>query len=141
MTAKTAEPDNIEIVGHPLPALGARELRQVQQGVLDVLLGGQHRQQVEILEDESDGTGAQISQLVGCSARDIIAFDVYPALAGIVDTAHDVQEGGFAAARRACDGEKSTRFNGQADIPQRVHQLFPEQVALAHFFYLYNCHA
>ena len=46
-------------------ALLPRQLRELQQRILDVLLRGQHREQVERLEDEADGARAQVGELVG----------------------------------------------------------------------------
>ena len=51
-------------------ALLAAQLLELQQRILDVLLGRKHREQIERLEDEADGPRAELGQLrPGCGRR------------------------------------------------------------------------
>ncbi len=59
---------DVEGDGHPLLALGLRQVGE-QQRQLDVALGGQHRQQVVELEDEADVVRAPARELAAAERR------------------------------------------------------------------------
>ena len=115
---------------HALAPLLAADLGHLQQRVLDVLLGAQHRKKIEGLEDEADGTGTQARQLVGRLAADIVAGDRHASAGGGVDAADDVQHRRLAAARGAGDGEEGTGVDGERHVVQGAHHVVAEAVFL-----------
>ncbi|MGY3058774.1 hypothetical protein ACVWZD_003019 [Streptomyces sp. TE3672] len=58
MPEPLTEPYGLQSLGGPLPALGRPAAERYESG-LDVLLGGERRDEVEALEDEPDVLGAQ----------------------------------------------------------------------------------
>ena len=64
----------------------------LSNGVLDVLRRREHGQQVESLEDESDGSCPELGKLVvGSSASDILPIDENLALRWCIDAADQVE--------------------------------------------------
>src|SRR6185437_7681021 len=78
----------------PLPRRGADE----QQRVLDVLIGREHGDQAESLEDEADVARAEIRERVVAEPFQIRAADLDAAGARRVDAADEVEQRGLAAA-------------------------------------------
>jgi hypothetical protein len=58
----------------------------------DVLLGGEHRQEVEELEHESDVAAAKPRQLVVAHARNVLTGDLHVSLSRAVEPGEDVQQ-------------------------------------------------
>jgi hypothetical protein len=85
----------------------------MQQRIFHVFGGRQHRQQVEGLEDETDGARAQLGELIGRAPADILIVDVDLAAARSVDAANQVQERRLAAARRSGDRQKTPGSNAR----------------------------
>jgi hypothetical protein len=77
----------------------------------DVLLGGQHRQQVEELEDEADVLAAQQRDAAVGQRADVLAADRHPAARRPVEGGEDVHQRRLAGARRAHDGDQLGRVN------------------------------
>ena len=98
------EPHVFEQLPRALPPLGLRHagfrLRQ-----LDVLGGGQHRQQEEALEDEADLAQPQQAALAIRERRHVVASEQQRAGGRRFDAAEHVQQRRLAAARRAANGE------------------------------------
>jgi len=99
-------------------------------GELDVLDGARPRQQVELLEDETDLGVPDPRELVGREARDVLAVEDVPARGGRVETAEEVHEGGLARARRAHDGHEVATLDRDRDTAEGMHRVGPEVVVL-----------
>ena len=72
----------------------------------DVLLGGQHRQEVEELEDEADVLAAQQRHLAVGEALDLLAGDLDRAARRLVECGEQVHQRRLARARRPHDGDQ-----------------------------------
>src|SRR5207249_3955466 len=72
---------------------------------LDVLPGGVLGKYVEALEDEADPPVADLGQSEVVEQLDRLTFEEIFAGGGPVETTEDVQEGRFAGAGRARDGD------------------------------------
>ena len=95
-------------ISSPIPArvgLAPGDLERQE----DVLLRGEHRQQVEELEDEADVVAAQRGQPGVIEAGDLDVADPHLPLVGLVEPGQDVHERGLARARRAHDGRQPLR--------------------------------
>ena len=77
----------------------------------DVLFGGEHRQQVEELEDKADVLPAQARQLAVVERGDLGAGDLDRALGRLVEPGEDVHERRLAGARRAHHGDELARLD------------------------------
>ncbi len=86
----------------------------------DVLLGVQHREQIEELEDEADMPPAELRQIVVAEVRDLGAVDRYGARCGPIEAGEDVHERRLARARGAHDGGELALRNVERDAAQRV---------------------
>ena len=89
----------------------------------DVLFGGEHRQQVEALEDEADLVTAQQCQLVIVHTGQVLAIEHDVAAGGRVKAGQSVHQRGFAGAGRSHDGGEPALFEGDVDTAQRVHRV------------------
>ena len=87
----------LEQLQGPLPSLLSHNSAK-HHGNLHILLHTNAADEVEGLEDESQLFSSQASQLVIRGLADVLAKEQETAVCGPVETAHDVQEGGFAAA-------------------------------------------
>ena len=95
--------DNVEAVR--VEAVTMNELRDG-----DVALCGESGKQVETLENEADFAAAEFGARGVAQLREIIAVDQDFAARRLRQAADDIEEGRFAAARRAHD---SHGFSGQ----------------------------
>ena len=87
-----------------------------EQWELDVFGGGEDGDQIEGLKDEADFFAAQRGGLRGAESRGVDALDEDAAAGGLVDAADQVQQGGFAAAAGAGDGEEFAGIDAEADV-------------------------
>ena len=85
-----------------------------------VLVGGQHRQQVEELEDEADVLAAQLRDLVVLQLPEARAGDRDVARRGAVERGEDVHQGRLAGARRAHDRGQLALRDVQVDAAEGV---------------------
>ena len=115
--APVGEPDLVE---HALEPGRVDLLAGDPQRQRHVLLGGQHRQQVEELEDEADVRPAQLRQLVVGHRRDVVAGDLDGAVGRLVEAGEDVHERRLARARRAHDGDELALRDVERDAAERV---------------------
>ena len=99
------EADLLEQQLDPRLAL-ARAVAVEEQRHLDVLEGGDLRQQVEVLEDEADLAVADVGELVDVELRDLLAVEAVGAAARRVEAADDVEQGRLAGAGRTDDGDE-----------------------------------
>ncbi len=86
----------------------------------DVLLRGQHRQQVEELEDEADVLAAELRELVVAERRDLGAGDRHGAGRRLVEPREDVHERRLARAGRAHDRDELAALHVERDAAERV---------------------
>ena len=107
-----AEADAIEgcpgfaLVGHGVEVLGEH----------DVFYRGEVGDEVELLEDEADLVGAEAVELGGAHGGDIDAVDPELSGGGAVEAAEEVDEGGFAGAGGAGDGDPLAGDDGEAGV-------------------------
>ena len=92
------QPHHLELALRPFPALATRDV-PVEQRHLDVGLGGDPRQQIELLEDEADAAVADLRQVVVAQARHVAAFQQVAARRRRVEAAEDRHERGLARTR------------------------------------------
>ena len=122
MMPSVAKPEGLDQTGAALVPFPARNPGQ-QQGQLDVLLGGEPRDEMEKLEDEADLAAAGGGQLVVVEAGDILAFEEIGAAVRGVEQADDVEQGRFARAGRPHDRQVLARLDGQRDLVHGPHLL------------------
>lgn len=133
--------DDIEEVCDASLPLFTRQILAVKQRIFDVFGGREHGQQIERLEDEADGSRAQVGQLVGRPSTDILVVDIDLAAGWRVNAADQIQQGGLATARRSGDRQKNPGIEGQGNILQGLDFLFAKQIILVYVFYADNLHA
>src|SRR5262245_38574319 len=78
----------------------------------------QRRNQVERLKDETDFRAPQPRQLSRLHLRDVLAVQANVAGGRVIEPGDKGEQRGFAAARRADDGDELTSWNGQIDCVQ-----------------------
>ena len=98
------------LVGHRVVVLGNH----------DVLEGGEVADEVELLEDEADGTAAHLGEFVGGEVGDVVPVEHDGALGSGVHGTDDVHEGGLAGAGGADDGDPLAARDFQRDVVQGV---------------------
>ena len=96
----------------------------------DVLLGGEHRQQVEALEDEADLVAAQHGQLIVVHGGDVGTVEHDMTARGRVESGERVHERGLAGAGRAHDRGEPPLLEPHIDAAQRMHRVFAMPVVL-----------
>ena len=134
------EPHAVDDFHSALIPLTSRVMLVVHQRQLDILEHRGARQQVVVLEDETYLTVAYVGQLVAAEGGHIGAVDDIVAGGGGVETAQDVEQGGFAAARGAHDADKLARFDAEGDATQGVHRLFADLEIAFEVFNFNNGH-
>src|SRR5919106_711555 len=105
-----------QFVDPPSLGLASRELEREE----DVLLCGQHRQQVEELEHEADVATAELRELSVAELRDRRAVDPDLARGRPVETGKNMHERRLARARRAHDGDQLALVDRERGAPQSV---------------------
>jgi len=85
---------------------------------LEVLPGGDRREQIEPLEDKTDLGPADLGPLAVRAAGQIPVLDQDVAGCRTEQAAHDVQQGGFATTRRPHDGDEFPASDLQIDSAQ-----------------------
>src|SRR5690606_18571912 len=105
-----------ERVEPPGVDLRAREL----EGQGDVLLRGEHRQEVEGLEHEADALAAQERQGVVVELRELGLAEVHGPARGRVESGEQVHEGRLARARGAHDRGEGTGGEVHVDAGEGV---------------------
>ena len=97
----------------------------------DVLLGGQHRQQVEELKDEADVLAAQLGELAVAERGDRGPVDPHLARGRPVQPGQEMHERRLARARRAHDRGQLALGDRHRDAAQGVHGRVAGAVAAA----------
>jgi hypothetical protein len=80
--------------------------------------GGERRQEVEALEDKADLGATHFGSLGVGESGEVSAVDKYGAGGGAGKTAEDVEEGRFAGAGGADDGDELAGRDGEADVAE-----------------------
>ena len=86
-----------------------------EKRVLDIFGGGEDGDEIEGLKDEADLFAAEQGGFGRGEAGGVDAFNQDAAGGGLVDAADEVEEGGFAAAAGAGDGEKIAAMDGERE--------------------------
>ncbi len=97
---------------NPLFALCGADV-QVAQRQLYVFIDVQLVDEVEALEHEADVALAELGALLLLQAADLLSEQLIGALGGIIQEAEDVEQRGFAAARRPHDGDELAVVDGE----------------------------
>jgi hypothetical protein len=88
---------------------------------LDVLGGGEGRDQVEELEDEAHGRATKRHPVVGIEPGQVDALDGHRALGGVVDGTDQVEQRGLSGAARPQDHGEFARSHLEIDPLEGMH--------------------
>jgi hypothetical protein len=124
------EPDPLQHLDRAPPCLFGSHPAQ-QQRQLDVLGRGEHRDQVEGLEDEPHG-GGPVGRALGVGHREqVLAGDQHPAAVDVVQAGQAVQQGGLARSGWPHDRHHLALVDGEVQVDQGLHLDLPGAVHLA----------
>src|SRR5713226_8764514 len=112
-----------------LAALRFRELGQ-QQWKLDVLIGGEHGNQVVHLKYETDVASAPLRKLARGHVRDFVAVNSDAAGRGNVKSAEQIEQCGLAGAAGAHESHKVTLVHVKIQALQHLNFLAAAAVGL-----------
>ena len=101
------------------PRLLGRAARQAERQE-DVLLGRQHRQQIEELKDEADVPAPQFGELGVAERADLRAVDPRLAAAGPIEPGEQVHQRRLARARRPHHRDQRPLRHRQGDASERI---------------------
>ena len=107
----------------------------VERGQFDIFQRRGARQQVESLENEADLAIANRRQLFLAQLGNRDSFKQIASGSGLVQTAQDVHERGFAAATGAHDRDELALLDAYIYAAQRVNFGFAQVVILVHVLY------
>jgi len=102
----------------PLLALGSTDFHVLERQ-LDVLIDVQLVDEVEALEYEADIALAKLGALAFFQLSHLLTEQLVGAARGVVQEAEDVEQRGFAAARRPHHGHELAALNFERDAVQR----------------------
>ena len=88
----------------------------------DIFDGGQKRNQMKLLEDESDLLGTHAIQFARGYAGDVLAVKPYLARGRPVEAANQIYECGLAGTRRTHNGQPFALRNMQRDVVERMNR-------------------
>ena len=89
------------------------------QRQLDIFQRGQHRDQIELLEDEADVLVAPAGDLAVAERAQVLAEDADLAAGGPVHGGDQVQQRGFARARRPHERDELALVDLEVDVVER----------------------
>jgi len=115
VAAACAEADVVESGSDAGGALGALDFGKTQRK-LDIFLEGHAGEEIERLEDHTDGVAAVAGEFHRVDGSEVAAADVDGAGGGAIEAGQEIEEGGLAGAGAA---EKSDKFAG-ADFERDV---------------------
>src|SRR6202000_2798545 len=113
---------------HALFALLLVQLALEQEWELHVLKDAEHADQVEALEDETNGVQGQVRELTIRQVLGVLARHADHAAGGRVHAANQVEKGVLAAPGRAGDGDEVAGVNLERHPPQGGNDDFAEVV-------------
>jgi hypothetical protein len=108
--------------GHTRMALSTAHALN-EQRILDILCGGEDRNQVKSLEDEPDLFATQRSQAGRAEGGRIDPADQDSASGGLVNATDQVEQGGLSATARTGDRQKLPGFCPQIDMVECADQV------------------
>src|SRR5256885_2515034 len=129
MVHAVLESDQRERRLHVLAPLGLGERRQ-QQRQLDVLVGGEHRDEVVELEHEPDVRGAPAGELRFAQFRDVRAGDDHRPRIGAIDARDQVEQGRLPGPPRAHQPEELPLGDLERDVAQHGDDLAVAPIGL-----------
>ena len=115
----------------PLPG---RYLLYHEEGVFDVLENREDRDQVEVLEYETEVVSPEGRALASVKAQDIGARDLQGPATGLVEAPDEVEEGRLSATGRSDKGDERCRLDREAHVLQRLHRYFSNLIRLTDLF-------
>src|SRR5947209_8637195 len=127
LPALIAQSDLLQPVEHACAPLRRRYVLQ-QQRVLNVLVRGEHRNEVEGLEDEAERVAARGGEAMERNGRDVDSVDQNPSRIRFVDTADQVEQRRLAAARRTGQCQKIAAVDVERNSRERAHAHAAERV-------------
>ena len=128
-----AKADTLQEIARSLTSFAPREL-VFDHRQLHVFERGQHGQEIEALEHETDPLQAQLRAPSLIHRGHIFAEHVQRAAGGHVDAAEQIEQRRLAAPARAHQGHKLAGRDGKIDVVHRVHRLGADLVLFAHAF-------
>src|SRR6266699_1483009 len=130
---------DVEREAHPLGAVLFREGRK-QERQLDVLIRGEHRQQVEGLEHEADVARAPGRELSRRHRADVGATDADGTSRRLVETGDEIEQRRLAGARRPHQRREAARRNIETEVGEDVDLLGVTLERLVDVANLDQCH-
>lgn len=115
VTHPVAQADEFEGGFNVLPAFATGQAGE-EEREFDVFEGGQYRDEVESLEDETDVVVAPFRELGFGEVGDVDFVDVAVAAGGAVNAGNDMEERAFARAARAHEGDELTGGDVDRDV-------------------------
>jgi hypothetical protein len=103
--AREARPTGVQVLRDRLSPLASRHRQRGERG-LDVLRGGQGRDQVELLEDEAQRVQSEIGERGVSEPFQRLAFEVDRAASRPIKGAEELKERGLPGARWSEDGDE-----------------------------------
>src|SRR5688572_3385319 len=129
VVASIGETYELESGVHALPAL-LRAQPQEDQRKLDVLVSGQHLDEVVELEHEPDMPRAPLGKIVLGAARDVGARDAYAAGVRAIDTADEVEQRRLPRPGWAHERLKRTSSELDVDVVEDGNVVRPPAIGL-----------
>src|ERR1017187_2335117 len=103
---------------------------------VDIALCGQCRQQVELLEDETDLLLAHTGASRVGKGSEIDAVDQYPAAIGMREASQNIEQGRFTAAGGADDADKLALLDFEGYSAEGLHIDLADAIDFAYVFCL-----
>src|SRR5258708_40120732 len=127
-----------QCIVYPGLTLAARKILVVEQRQFDILGDVQLVDQIEALEDESDGVLAQLGEPCTRTARDVLSAEPIFAAGRTIEHADDVEKSGFAAARWPHHSDELANRDFQIDVTQRCGFNLGRAIDLGEMFERYH---
>jgi hypothetical protein len=124
-----AESHLLQERGRPLACLAARHALEIERE-RDVRFGGERREEVEALEDESNVVEPDARQILFSKRGHVAAEDVNRAAAGAENAPHDRQQCRLAAAGGPHQQDELAASDVQIDAVEGAHRRFSLGVGL-----------
>ena len=115
MAAACGEADVFEGGLNAPSALGAIDFSEAE-GELDVFRKGHAGKQIEGLEDHADGIAAVAGEFDGVDGGEVAAADVDGTGGGAVESGQEIEQGGFAGAGTAEQGDEFALADFEGDV-------------------------
>ena len=116
------------------PTAQHRSGRRATRWREDVLKDGTLRQQVMVLEDETDVTVAEVGQIAFGQGKGVVALQADTAGGGRFEGAEEVEQGALAGTGRPHDGDGRPALDLEADVTEDRQRAAASGVVLAQVF-------